>query len=194
MSGAALTLAALLAMAARPECGASFGIEPERIAGMVSAESGADPLAIHVNGPNGGQTIRPASAAEAAAIAARLIAAGQSIDLGLLQINSTQLARHRLTVAAAFDPCASMRAGAEHIAADFNAAWRAAHCRYNTGRSDCSNGYPERVERARLGVVRALGGSAPPAPAPTPEPPPAPEGLHDAVRFHVPSPSKEASR
>ncbi|MDB5243758.1 MAG: conjugal transfer protein [Spirosoma sp.] len=192
MSGAALTLAAVLAMAARPECNPR-AIEPERLAGMVTGESGFDPLAIHVNGPNGGQSIRPRSTAEAAELAARLIASGQSVDLGLFQINSTNLARHGLSIAAAFEPCASMRAGADHIASDFEAAWRAAHCRYNTGRLDCSNGYPERIERARLGIVRARAGSTPPASAPTPAPP-AKEGLHDAVRFHVAPPSKEASR
>ena len=57
---------------------------------LVAAESGFNPFAIGVNGPDRA-SYAPRSANEAAQIAARLIAEGKSIDMGLGQINSANL-------------------------------------------------------------------------------------------------------
>ena len=110
-------------------------------------------------------TLHPATKDEAVATARALLAQGKSIDLGLTQINSANLAHDGLTVETAFDACASLRAGAAHLAADFEAAWRAAHSRYNTGdlQRGIANGYVHKVELAARRVVAALDVGAAPA-------------------------------
>jgi len=124
MSATALTLAAVLALAADPRCGAApSGSEfQSRLAAIAIHESGGDPLVIGVNADRArglpAAAIRSATPQEAAARAAALLAQGRSIDLGLMQVNSGQLARHGLTVETAFDACRSMVAGADHYAAD----------------------------------------------------------------------------
>lgn len=85
-----LSLAAVLALAVRPECGR--GIEPARLAAVAKVESAFDPLLIHVNG-NESTVLHPATAKEASQLARLLIAQHRSIDLGLMQINSGPAAR-----------------------------------------------------------------------------------------------------
>jgi type IV secretion system protein VirB1 len=114
----ALVATAVLAMAALPECGARHGVAPERLVAVATVESSRDPLAIGVNGPNP-VTLHPATKEEAVARARALLAQGRSIDLGLLQINNVNLALLGLTVETAFDACQNLRAGAEHLAADY---------------------------------------------------------------------------
>jgi type IV secretion system protein VirB1 len=120
----ALALAAVLTLAVDPHCGAATpGSEfAQRITAIAIHESGGDPLVIGVNAdPSRGlpaAVVRSATARDAARQARTLLAQGRSVDLGLMQINSSQLARHGLTVDAAFDACRNMAAGAEHYAAD----------------------------------------------------------------------------
>ena len=124
MSASALTLAAILAFPTDPHCGAAVpGSEfASRLAAIAIHESGGDPLVIGVNADPvrrlPAAAVRSATPQEAAARAAALLAQGRSIDLGLMQINSGQLARHGLTVETAFDACRSMAAGADHYADD----------------------------------------------------------------------------
>jgi type IV secretion system protein VirB1 len=77
---------------------------------IVAVESGGDPLAIHDNTTNA--DYRPASPSAATALASGLIGLGHSVDLGLAQINSTNLPRLGLSARTVFDPCTNMRAGA----------------------------------------------------------------------------------
>ena len=141
----ALAVAAIMSLAVLPECGAGQGVLPERMAAVAMVESDGDPLAIGVNGDHP-TTLHPASKDAAVATARALLGQGKSIDLGLTQINSANLGHDGLTVETAFDACASLRAGAAHLAADFEAAWRAAHSRYNTGdlQRGIANGYVHR--------------------------------------------------
>ena len=157
----ALAVAAILSLAVLPECGAGQDVPAERMAAVASVESGGDPLAIGVNGDHPA-TLHPATKDEAVATARALLAQGKSIDLGLTQINSANLAHDGLTVERAFDACASLQAGATHLAADFEAAWRAAHSRYNTGdlQRGIANGYALRVSAA-VRMVTAVSQAAP---------------------------------
>lgn len=155
-----LELAAVLGLAAA----CAPGVAPETLAAVARAESGFDILAINVNGPGGGR-VRPTGAADAVARARALIAAGRSVDLGLMQVNSRNLGWLGLTVEDAFDPCRSVAAGARVLTA-FSG--------YNTGSPSrgFANGYVARVLAA--GAANA-GAPARPAPAPTagtPAPPP----------------------
>ncbi len=150
----ALAVAAIMGLAVLSECGAGQGVPPERMAAVAMVESGGDPLTIGVNGDHP-TTLHPASKDAAVATARALLGQGRSIDLGLTQINSANLAHDGLTVDTAFDACASLRAGATHLAADFEAAWQAAHSRYNTGDflRGIANGYVHKVELAARQVV-----------------------------------------
>jgi len=182
MSATALTLAAVLALAADPRCGAApAGSEfASRLAAIAIHESGGDPLVIGVNADRAcglpAAAIRSTTPQEAASRAAALFAQGRSIDLGLMQVNSGQLARHGLTVETAFDTCRSMAAGADHYAADVQAVWNAAHRRYNTGSTERGAAYAAGVEQV-LNRVRAQQNALPTSPTqPTlvPQQPPAP--------------------
>lgn len=130
---ATITFAAFLALAA--EC--APGVAPETLAAVARVESGFNPLAIGVNGAGGG-AVRARDAADAIAKARTLIAEGRSIDLGLMQINSRNLAWLGLSIEAAFDPCRSVAAGAAVLTA---------FSRYNTGSPvrGFANGYVGRV-------------------------------------------------
>ena len=184
MSATALGLAAVLALAADPRCGAaSAGSEfQSRLAAIALHESGGDPLVIGVNADRNrglpATAIRSATPQEAAARAAALLAQGRSIDLGLMQINSGQLAGHGLTIEAAFDACRSMAAGADHYAADVQAVWSLAHRRYNTGSTERGAAYAAGVEqvlnrvRTQQGTLPASAAQPSPAPQQLPTPPP----------------------
>lgn len=157
-------------------------VHPATLAAVVAAESGFNPLAIGVNGPDAPK-IRASSREEAVAAAEKLLEDGRSIDLGLGQINSANLARLGLTLESAFDPCENLRAAAVVLvenfdrhrgqAADEQAALTAALSTYNTGSPTrgVSNGYVARVrERAGEYRVPALSDSSAPAPAAAPIP------------------------
>ena len=149
-----LELAAVLGLAAT--CAPS--VAPETLAAVARAESGFDTLAINVNGPGGGR-VRPATATEAAARARALIAAGRSVDLGLMQVNSRNLGWLGLSVEDAFDPCRSVAAGARVLTA-FSG--------YNTGSPSrgFANGYVARVLAAD--AANGAAPAEPPSPAPRP--------------------------
>jgi type IV secretion system protein VirB1 len=103
-----LELAVVAQLAAR--CAPSVAFET--LAAVMRAESGFQPFAIGVNGPDGGPVF-PASREAAMALAAALIERqGRSVDLGLMQVNSANLPRLGLSVAEAFEPCRNIAAGA----------------------------------------------------------------------------------
>jgi len=138
---------------------------------------GGDPLVIGVNAdPARGlpaTALRSTTPQEAATRAATLLAQGRSIDLGLMQINSGQLARHGLTVQTAFGACRNMAAGAARYAGDVQAVWTLAHRRYNTGSTERGAAYAAGIEEV-LSRVRAQQAAAPVAPAPPPQQPSGP--------------------
>jgi type IV secretion system protein VirB1 len=124
------------------------GIDPHILVAIGQRESGLDPLTIHDN--TTGQSLHGEGVMVAAA---RLIAAGHSVDLGLMQINEANFGLLRLTARTAFDPCQSVRAAGDLIAI---------LSRYNTGSptAGVANRYALRVI-ANLDSVR--GSSTPPA-------------------------------
>ena len=85
-------------------------IAPETLAAFAQAESHLEPFAIGDN--DTGQSYQPATAAAAVALATSLLSQRHSLDLGIMQVNSANLARVGMTVAMAFDPGQSIRAGA----------------------------------------------------------------------------------
>jgi type IV secretion system protein VirB1 len=131
----------------------------ETLLAVTRTESGLDPWAIGLNGPDP-RRLRVPSRDAAIETATALIARGGNIDLGLAQINSRNLDRLGLSVADAFDPCRSLAAGAALLqsnyqavraqAADDQSALRTALSIYNTGDRNRGfrNGYVARVERS----------------------------------------------
>ena len=140
-------------------------VAPSTLAAVAEAESRLQPLAINDNSL--ATTAIPATRDIAAQVATRLIAAGHSVDLGLMQINSANLAKVGLTPDTAFDPCASITAAAAILVGDYGggdthdaqqAQLRAALSDYNTGDPlrGFENGYVHKVELAAREVVPAL--------------------------------------
>lgn len=147
-------------------------VAPETLMAIVQVESRFDPLAIGVNGrPR--VTVTARTPREAAARASALIASGRSVDLGLAQINSGNLAWLGLSVEAAFDPCLNL-AAAQRVLQDGYArsapasvgeqpALLTALSYYNTGhpRRGFANGYVARVTAAATRFTPAVLDAAP---------------------------------
>jgi hypothetical protein len=165
MSALALTVVGALAI--DPRCGAALkGSDlATRLVAIAQHESGGDPLTIGINAdPAHGllhATLHLSSEAEAVTAAHALLAAGRSIDLGLMGINARNLGS--LTIETAFDSCANMREGATHFGRDLQAVvYDLAHRRYNTGSAERGAAYAASIEHI-LPAIRIAGAVTPPA-------------------------------
>ena len=172
-----LSLPAALALA--QQCAPA--VAPETLLSVVQVESGFNALAIGVNGKPR-VVVRPQTRSAARAQAAALIQAGRSIDLGLGQINSGNLAWLGLSVDDAFDPCRNL-AAADHVlrdgyrraqaaTSDPQVAVRTALSYYNTGhpRRGFDNGYVAKVTQASTRIVPAIAAGSPTRPTPAAAP------------------------
>ena len=144
-------------------CGPS--VAPSTLAAIATTESALQPLSINDN--TTATSGIPATRDIAIRIAASLIDAGHSIDVGIMQINSRNFSPLGLTLESAFDPCKSIAAAAAILVGDYEggdthehqqSALRVAISRYNTGDAQrgFANGYVHRVELAARSVVPAL--------------------------------------
>jgi type IV secretion system protein VirB1 len=151
-------------------CGPS--VAPSTLASIARTESGFQPLTINDNTTRTNGV--PATDAIALQIASKLLEAGHSVDVGIMQINSANFAKLGLTLEAAFDPCKSIAAAAVILAGDYaggethdgqQAALRVAISKYNTGDAQrgFANGYVHKVELAAGRIVPALDVGAAPA-------------------------------
>ena len=133
----ALTIQAALAVAL--QCAPS--VDPHMLVGIAQHESGLETEILHDNST--GKVLRGAGILDAAA---QLIAAGHSVDLGVMQINSRNLGLLGLSLADAFNPCQSV-AGAARLIHLYSA--------YNTGSPTrgIENGYAMKVV-ASIGRVK----------------------------------------
>lgn len=131
-------------------------VAPQTLAAIVRTESQFRPLAIGVNG--GARLLRqPQSKEEAVVTAKWLIANNYNIDMGLGQVNSSNLKKTGLTVEEAFDPCRNLSAAGMILTWNYQsaskripnqqAALHAAISAYNTGSftRGFSNGYVQKV-------------------------------------------------
>ncbi len=131
------------------------GVAPETLLAVARVESGLNPFAVGVN--RGAAIRQPSDQASAIAAAAALMSRGGHPDIGLMQINATNLARLGLSLEAAFEPCQSLAAAARLLRADFQiakariaddqSALKTALSLYNTGNPirGFGNGYVARV-------------------------------------------------
>ncbi len=194
-SAAPLSLATFAQLAA--SCAPHVAVET--LAAVARTESGFDVLTLHDN--TTGRTYHSATREDAIASGVELATVSRhSVDLGLMQINSANLARLGLTLADAFDPCRNLAAAdrvlvdgytTPALGQDPQPAVRQALSRYNTGDASrgVANGYVGKVQASAELVVPALrlrgeaaadqldqpgplGGSAPVTAQPLPPPPP----------------------
>ena len=176
-SASAISAAAFSALAAR--CAPDV---PEWVLGAVArTESNFHPWRLHDNTAR--VSSDPPSLQAAEAEAAAWLAAGHSVDLGLMQINSGNLPALGMNVNEALDPCASLAAGAAVLRAAYDggpvkagqqAALLMALSVYNTGSplKGIMNGYARRVMR-NASAVPAAAPLVQAAPANAPDMPPA---------------------
>jgi type IV secretion system protein VirB1 len=152
---------------------------------IVIHESGGRPFAIGDNTAR--RSYDPGTALSATALARALLRRGHDIDLGYAQINASNLAPYRISVARAFDPCTNLATGSKILRAAYAGARRKfgpgqialAHAlsAYNSGGYYASMGYARSVyaTAAALRTPHALH-----APTGAPNAP----GSGRAVAFH----------
>jgi type IV secretion system protein VirB1 len=126
----------------------------DAVRAIAGKESHFDPLALHNNSRK--VTTYAKDTLSAVLLARTWMNAGDSVDLGLMQIHTSNLTRLGLTLERAFDPCASLAAGAAILRAAYDkgstpaereAALLIAYSRYNTGKAldGVINGYASDV-------------------------------------------------
>ncbi len=184
MSALSLALVAQFALSCPVASALPTGRTVELVTATAQAESGLEPTAIHDN--TSGRSYAAPTAAEAVALVAALHAQGHLLDAGVMQVSDANWTRLGLTAERVFDPRANICAGMAVLAEAYTIERRVS-CRYNTGRPDCANGYPERVEGAlrRVRTEMAAGPVLPteaPHPAAEPSPPPNPFVEHGRAR------------
>jgi type IV secretion system protein VirB1 len=134
------------------------GVELPTLRAVAAVESHFEPWAIQDNTTHEAWT--PPSVTAAVVLAEDRLRKGHSLDLGLMQINSGNLASLGLGVNDAFDPCRSLNAAHRILLAGFAAGSSEAErqaailitlSRYNTGRplAGIANGYVNRVIAAQ---------------------------------------------
>jgi type IV secretion system protein VirB1 len=129
-------------------------VSPETLEAVARIESGLDPWAIHDNTTK--QTLEFDGVKLASAQAEQWVRRGDSVDVGLMQINAANLPALGMTVATALDPCAALAGGAAVLRAAYGGgetpaeqqvALLIALSRYNTGTPlrGIMNGYARTV-------------------------------------------------
>ena len=122
-------------------------IHPITMAAVVKQESGGQPWVVNNNTTKKSMAFASKAAAVAAAVAA--VGRGESVDLGLAQINSKNLPALGLTVEQVFDPCTNIAAGARILTMGYQrtGSLGGALSIYNTGRVDSKIGvtYVQKV-------------------------------------------------
>ncbi len=144
-------LAALVLACAPPQ------VAPETIQAVIRVESGGEPLALSINHPDGSSVSNAAGTIEEARATIRAaLEHGDSVDIGLMQVNTGNLGRLGLTPDQALDACTNIQAGAQILANAYHDALKvappgqpalqAALSAYNTGnfKSGFANGYVGR--------------------------------------------------
>jgi type IV secretion system protein VirB1 len=141
-------------------------VHVDTLAAIARTESGFHAHALHDN--TDGRSYLPTRLEEAIAIAMDLVSVKRhSVDVGLMQVNSANLDGLGLSLAQAFDPCLSLKAGARVLASNYQPppagqdpqpALLQALSRYNTGHParGFANGYVARVVASAEQVVPAI--------------------------------------
>jgi type IV secretion system protein VirB1 len=98
-------------------------VSTDTMAAVVGVESAGDELAIGDNTTRRAYHLRDRGAA--ARLAQALIARGDSVDVGLAQVNSGNFGTYGVTAADVLEPCANVRVGSAILADDYR--WASTH-------------------------------------------------------------------
>lgn len=150
-------------------------VHPTTIQAIIKNESGGRILALNSNRSTGATQLQPSTKKEAIAMARAEIRAGNSVDIGLMQVNSLNLAGLELHITKAFNVCENIKAGSRILFNDYaravkeygvgQRALQAAISSYNTGdfSAGYKNGYVAKYYNQQPQTpVRADAYSAPP--------------------------------
>lgn len=117
-------------------------VAPTTIEAVVRVESHGDPLALYINGDGIG-AIHVTSIDAAVALVHQAVAAGYTVDIGLMGLNTRTLQQFHVSIEYAFDPCTNLRTGDAVLTRNYLAAVKrygrgeialeAALSAYNTG-------------------------------------------------------------
>jgi type IV secretion system protein VirB1 len=135
-------------------------IAPTTATAIISVESGGYPWAI--DDDTARKSYHPKTYEEARDLALSLLSQGHNLDLGIMQVNSDNLARYGVDPATAFDPCLNVSMGADILTRAYhaseavygpgqNALFHAFEI-YNSGRANGAQHYAEVVWSAGLGL------------------------------------------
>jgi type IV secretion system protein VirB1 len=129
------------------------GVSPLTVQKIISVESKGNPLAVNINHSNISIPIAN-NLEKSIESASQLIKKGYSVDLGLMQINSNNFGKYKLSLKEAFDSCKNINIGSQILKESFERAevrlksrgqntLMAALSAYNTGNfhSGFNNGY-----------------------------------------------------
>lgn len=142
-------------------------VHQQTMAAIVKTESGFKPFAIGINKSEVKLVRQPVNKQEAVTTAKWLISNGYNIDMGMAQINSSNMKWLAVSVDDLFDPCKNVAAGAKILLNNYvdafkkigepQQALRAALSSYNTGNATAGikNGYVAKVTAASA-IVPAL--------------------------------------
>ena len=135
-------------------------VDPVTMAAVVKQESAGHPWVINNNTTRKSSSFR--TRAEAVAAARSAIQQGDSVDMGLAQINSKNLPALGLSVDQVFDPCINLAAAAQILSAAYTKSGSlvGALSSYNTGRADSSRGvaYAQKIFAQAGSAVPAIPG------------------------------------
>lgn len=140
------------------------GVHPHTIREIIRVESSLNELAVNVNRSQV-KFDPPKTKEEALALAQTMIGKGFSLDLGLMQVNSSHLKEAGPTVKDLFDPCRNIYFGSKILKESYisaerklgpgQAALRAALSAYNTGHMErgFTNGYVQKYYKNKLSLA-----------------------------------------
>ncbi len=137
-------------------------VELPTLRAVAAVESHFNPLAVRDNTTH--ESLKPQTLPAAATLAKNRVKLGHSVDIGLMQINSDNLASLGMSVEDAFDECRSLAAGGRILRSalaagssesERQAAIMISLSRYNTGRAlaGVANGYASQVIAAQRGSL-----------------------------------------
>lgn len=92
-------------------------VNPNTILAIVATEAAAhtvggyNEFSININNKSQQPFKQPKRLAEAVKITRQSIRKGQSVDIGLMQVNTQHLAKYKVTATQLFDPCTNIRIG-----------------------------------------------------------------------------------
>jgi len=157
-------------------------VDPRTMTAIVRVESGGRTFALRDNTLD--TVYQPVDVVEAIAWTNQLLRRGDSLDLGLSQINSANLPRLGIAVRDIFNPCMNLRAGSTILGEDYRAAssrfgpgqfaLRRALGAYNSGSLYAGSDY--------VNQILAAAGLSPENDYPAPAAPPPPAAKAPAKR------------